>query len=136
MQEIRPHTAILGADKGGEAVPKSPERGTTGPPMAHLGHLDSVLYHPRPVLGCHARVPEAGGDDEAGHPSELVDGGLDGGCLVLIARCVRLAPGGSQALTGHHLPAELLGNRGSVIQPCHRPPLCPQPLKTHTVVTV
>ena len=117
MQGLRPHTAILGAEKGGEAVPKSPEKGSTGPPTAHLGHLDPAVYHPRPVLGCHARIPEAGGDDEAGHPSELVDCGLDGGGLVLNARFVLLLPGRSQALRGHHLPEELLGNRGSVIQP-------------------
>ena len=107
-----------------------------GLPQHTWATWDPVLYHPRPVLGCHAHVPEAGGDDEAGHPSELVDGGLDGGCLVLTARLVLLVPGGSQALRGHHLPEELLGNRGNVIQPCHRSPLCPQPLKSDTGVTV
>ena len=127
---------MLGADKGAEAVPKSPERDSTGPPMAHLGHLDPMLYHPRPVLGCHARVPEAGGDDQDGHHSKLVDGGLDGGCLELTVRLVLVMPGGSQALRTHHLPEELLGNTGSVIQPCHMPPLCPQPLKSDTGVTV
>ena len=114
LQGLRPHTSMLGADKGGEAVPKSPEMCPTGPPTAHLGHLDPVLHHPRPVLGHHPQIPKAGCDDEAGHPSEVLDSGLDGGYQVLIAGLVPLAPGGAQALTGHNLPEELLENRGSV----------------------
>ena len=64
------------------------ERYSAGPPMADPGHFHTVLHHPGPLLGHHAQVPEAGGDDALGHTVELGDSGMDGWCHVLISKCV------------------------------------------------
>lgn len=70
---------------------------------AYLRHLDPVLHYPGPVLGSHAQVPEAGGDDTTGYTLVMGDGSTDCGCQVLIARLVPLGPDGAQAMTGYHL---------------------------------
>ena len=82
------------------------------PPIACFGHLDSVLHHHGPVLGCYAWVVKAGGDDAVGQTTELDDGGTDCVCQMLIARLILLGPDGAQALMGQHLPEQILENRG------------------------
>lgn len=105
LQGRGPQTTALRADEGEKGVPQ-------GPSKAYPGHLDPVLHHPGPVPGRHSPVPQAGGDDAIGHTVELGDRGADSGSQVFLALLVPLGPDGSQAVVGHHLLEQLLGDQG------------------------
>lgn len=105
LQGRGPRTTALRADEGEKGVPQ-------GPSKAYPGHLDPVLHHPGPVPGRHSPVPQAGGDDAVGHTVELGDRGADSGSQVFLALLVPLGPDGAQAVVGHHLLEQLLGDHG------------------------
>jgi hypothetical protein len=55
------------------------------------------------VWGLHTPITKASGHHTGGHIVELDDGGMNGGCKMLIALLVPLGPNGTQAVVGNHL---------------------------------
>ena len=82
--------------------------------MTYFSHMNPQLYHPGPVLRCHAQGPEARSDDTVGQGVRVCHSVTDGGCQEFAVPAVSLGPDGAQAVGRHQILEQLLRKIQSV----------------------
>lgn len=101
-----------------------PQRRTLGPPTTYLCLLHPELHHSVPVPGCHARVPETGGDHRVCTLVNCMTLSQTAGtcCLLLMSRSDQMEPRYQEGTTFLNTPGE--------DRECHltlpHPAQCPQ----------